>query len=118
VIAHAIYIHGGDGLDRNYMRSRRYTADPDLRKASPRIALPERVISGMAITYTVIPKVDHTGFHVAIVGSNGVRQTILGFETRAEAEAWIWRDKRLDAADRHGIPPESAEGANHAGLQL
>ena len=44
-------------------------------------------------TYTVIPKVDHTGFHVAIVGSNGVRQTILGFDTRADAEAWILRDK-------------------------
>jgi hypothetical protein len=56
-------------------------------------------------TYTVIPKVDHTGFHVAIVGSNGVRQTLLGFETRADAETWILRDKSLSAVDRHGIPP-------------
>ena len=55
-------------------------------------------------TYTVIPKVDHTGFHVAIVGSNGVRQTLLGFETQADAEAWIMRDKLLSAADRHGMP--------------
>ena len=55
-------------------------------------------------TYTVIPKVDHTGFHVAIVGSNGVRQTILGFDTRADAEAGILRDKWLSAADRPGIP--------------
>jgi hypothetical protein len=57
-------------------------------------------------TYTVIPKVDDTGFHVAIVGSDGVRQTILGFETGADAEAWISRDKWLDAADRHGTPHE------------
>jgi hypothetical protein len=54
-------------------------------------------------TYTVILKVDHTGFHVAIVGSDGVRQTILGFDTRADAEAWILRDKWLSAADRSGI---------------
>jgi hypothetical protein len=72
----------------------------------------------MAIAYTVIPKVDHTGFHVAIVGSNGIRQTLLGFDTRADAEAWISRDKRLGAANRHRIPPEPAEGADYAGLQL
>lgn len=69
-------------------------------------------------TYTVIPKVDHTGFHVAIVGSNGVRQTMLGFETRADAEAWILRDKWLSATDRHGIPPEPTDGAGNARLLL
>jgi hypothetical protein len=49
-------------------------------------------------TYTVVPRVERTGFHVAIQGSDGIRQTILGFETRVEAEAWIASDKRLSAA--------------------
>jgi hypothetical protein len=49
-------------------------------------------------TYTVVHGVDRTGFHVAIQGSDGIRQTILGFETRVEAEAWIDHDKRLSAA--------------------
>jgi hypothetical protein len=55
-------------------------------------------------TYTVLPKVDHTGFHVAIVGSNGVRQTILGFETRTDAEAWISWDKQQASADKRWDP--------------
>src|SRR5580704_6195325 len=63
------------------------------------LRLPEGVMSCMA-TYIVIPKVDHTGFHIAIAGSDGVRQTILGFDTRADAEAGILRDKWLSAADR------------------
>jgi hypothetical protein len=56
----------------------------------------------MAI-YTVIPAVDQTGFHVAIVGSDGARQTLLGFETQADAEAWISRDKCLSVAEGHAI---------------
>jgi hypothetical protein len=48
-------------------------------------------------TYTVIPAIDRTGFHVAIQGSDGIRQTILGFETSVEAEAWIEHDRRLSA---------------------
>jgi hypothetical protein len=44
--------------------------------------------------YTIIPKVDQTGFDVAIVGNDGARQTLLGFETQADAEAWIAWDKR------------------------
>jgi hypothetical protein len=50
-------------------------------------------------THTIIPKVDQTGFDVAIVGNNGVRQTLLGFETQADAEAWIAWDKRPSAAE-------------------
>jgi hypothetical protein len=69
-------------------------------------------------TYTVIPKVDQTGFHVAILGSDGVRQTILGFETQAEADAWIALDKWLGAAERHPIPPEPTRGASYARLLL
>ena len=47
--------------------------------------------------YTIIPKVDQTGFDVAIVGNDGARQTLLGFETQADAEAWIAWDKRPSA---------------------
>jgi hypothetical protein len=54
-------------------------------------------------TYTIIPKVDHTGFHVAIVCTDGVRQTILGFQTQADAEAWISQDKWQSAAERRLI---------------
>lgn len=49
--------------------------------------------------YTIIPKVDRTRFDVAIVGNDGARQTLLGFETQADAKAWIAWDKRPSAAD-------------------
>jgi hypothetical protein len=58
-------------------------------------------------TYTVVPAVDRTGFHVAIQGSDGIRQTILGFETSGEAEAWIEHDRRLSAAQ----PPWDRTGS-------
>ena len=47
--------------------------------------------------YRFIPKVDQTAFDVAIVGNDGARQTLLGFETQADAEAWIVWDKRPSA---------------------
>jgi hypothetical protein len=43
-------------------------------------------------TYRLIPNADQT-FHVAIVGDGGARQTILGFQTEADAAAWIARDQ-------------------------
>jgi hypothetical protein len=46
-------------------------------------------------TYVIIPNSDGSGFNVGIAGSNGARQTMLGFESEAEAEAWIIQDKRL-----------------------
>ena len=47
-------------------------------------------------TYTVIPQGGQT-FHVAIVGNDGARQTILGFQTEADAAAWIARDQLQSA---------------------
>ena len=47
------------------------------------------------ITYTVNASADQTGFHVKIAGSDGNRQTILGFGTERAADAWIANDKRL-----------------------
>jgi hypothetical protein len=45
-------------------------------------------------TYTIIPNSDGSGFSVGIAGTDGARQTMLGFESEAEAEAWIVQDKR------------------------
>jgi hypothetical protein len=55
-------------------------------------------------TYTIIPKIDQTGFDVAIVGDDGARQTLLGFETQADAQAWIAWDKRPGVADDPWTP--------------
>jgi hypothetical protein len=46
-------------------------------------------------TYTIVPNGDGTGFNISIAGSNGARQTMLGFASEAEAEAWIIQDRRL-----------------------
>jgi hypothetical protein len=51
-------------------------------------------------TYSIIPTADGSGFNIGVVGNDGARHTMLGFESMAEAEAWILRDKRLnDPAD-------------------
>jgi hypothetical protein len=63
-------------------------------------------------TYTIIPNGDGTGFNIRIAGSNGARQTMLGFETKAEAEAWILQDRRLSAmpAPQLSRAPSTAYG--------
>jgi hypothetical protein len=48
-------------------------------------------------TYTIIPRIDKMGFDIAIVSNSCVRQTLLGFNTEADAEAWIAQD-RLSSA--------------------
>ena len=55
-------------------------------------------------TYRIIPKVDRTDFDVAIAGNDGARQTLLGFKTHADAQAWIARDKRSSTADDPWTP--------------
>jgi hypothetical protein len=55
-------------------------------------------------TYTVTSKTDRDGFEVEIVGNDGVRQTMLGFKTHAEADAWIVEDsQRATSDDRNGF---------------
>ena len=55
-------------------------------------------------TYTICPGSDQDCFDVAIVGNDGARQTLLGFETRAAAEAWIVEDEyRSDAEVQRGF---------------
>jgi hypothetical protein len=48
-------------------------------------------------TYTICRRPEGPGFDIRIVGFNGSRQTMLGFKTAVEAEAWIDDDMRLDA---------------------
>jgi hypothetical protein len=49
--------------------------------------------------YIIVPNGDGSGFNVSVAGADGTRQTLLGFGSEAEAEAWITRDKRLDGAN-------------------
>jgi len=49
-------------------------------------------------TYTLIPNPGQT-FHVAIVGNDGARQTLPGFETEADAQVWIARDRLQSRPD-------------------
>jgi hypothetical protein len=58
------------------------------------IAMGDVLHCGM-ITYTVIASADQTDFHVKIAGGDGNRQTMLGFRTESDADAWIANDKRL-----------------------
>ena len=46
--------------------------------------------------YTVIPRADQAEFDIAVAGDDGVRQTMLGFKTEADAELWIEDDKKRD----------------------
>lgn len=45
-------------------------------------------------TYTISSGSKAGTFDVAIVGNDGIRQTMLGFTTYAAAEAWIADDER------------------------
>ena len=50
--------------------------------------------------YTVTPpETRRDGFDVQIVGNDGVRQTMLGFKTKADAETWKIEDARTSALD-------------------
>ncbi len=55
--------------------------------------------------YTIIQAGD--GYHIGIAGADGSRQTLLGFTTEAEAEAWIVQDKRRAPSIAEPLPPPS-----------
>jgi hypothetical protein len=46
--------------------------------------------------YTVSPGYGGVGFDIAVISGNGARNTLLGFATELEAQAWIMRDRRLN----------------------
>ncbi len=48
-------------------------------------------------TYIIAPRGDPSaGYEVKVVGDTGGRHTMLGFDTKAEAEAWVAQDRRLN----------------------
>jgi hypothetical protein len=52
-------------------------------------------------TYVISPHPEEPQYEVHIVGADGVRQTLLGFPTEADAKAWIAADQaREDPAPR------------------
>jgi hypothetical protein len=61
-------------------------------------------------TYTITPNSDGTGFNINIAGNDGARQTMLGFASEAEAEAWINQDKRLSNGSAPYEPRATAFG--------
>jgi hypothetical protein len=52
-------------------------------------------------TYVVLPRRRQPGHKVEVVGDDGVRHTILGFNSEAEAQAWVKDDKKLDVFRQH-----------------
>lgn len=62
-------------------------------------------------TYTIIPTDNGASFNIGIAGSDGTRQTMLGFISEAEAEAWITQDKRLNPVSIASAPQATATAA-------
>jgi hypothetical protein len=58
-------------------------------------------------TYQIIPSGD-SEFHIGVAGSDGARQTMLGFASKEDAEAWIAQDKRLNNAAEANSSDKSA----------
>lgn len=63
--------------------------------------------------YIINTSDDGATYNVGVTGSNGARQTMLGFTDEAEAEAWIVQDRRLTLASeaaaafsRPAAPPD------------
>ena len=46
--------------------------------------------------YTVMPRQRQVGYKVEIVTGGGRRHTVLGFESEAEAVAWVEADKERE----------------------
>ena len=49
--------------------------------------------------YTLIARPDGIGYDIGVVSANGARHTMLGFKTRAEAQAWIDVDQAADRTE-------------------
>jgi hypothetical protein len=47
-------------------------------------------------SFTISARADQDGFEIEVVDRDGAPQTIFGFETLAEAEAWLVRSARLN----------------------
>ena len=55
-------------------------------------------------SFTISARADQDGFEIEVVEHEGAPQTILGFKTQADAEAWVVRRARLSCrADPTGF---------------
>lgn len=51
-------------------------------------------------SYIIASRGDQSaGYEVKVIGETGARHTMLGFDTEADAEAWVVEDRRLHEAD-------------------
>jgi hypothetical protein len=49
-------------------------------------------------TYAIVPpKQQQGGYLVQVIGDDGARQTMLGFDSEEQAKAWIEADRQRDA---------------------
>ena len=46
--------------------------------------------------YTIVHRERQTGYRVDVIGDDGSRNSVLGFDTEADAEAWIEADKQME----------------------
>jgi hypothetical protein len=51
-------------------------------------------------TYTISPHPEGAEYEVHVVGHDGIRQTMLGFVCKADAESWVAADNQRDAVRR------------------
>lgn len=51
-------------------------------------------------SYTILPRRQMIGFKVEIVGDDGTRNTILGFDDAAGAASWVEANERHERAFR------------------
>jgi hypothetical protein len=51
-------------------------------------------------TYTISSHPEGPEYEVHVIGYDGIRQTMLGFVSKADAESWIAADNQRDAVRR------------------
>ncbi|MBN8908270.1 MAG: hypothetical protein J0H19_21375 [Rhodospirillales bacterium] len=52
--------------------------------------------------YTIVPRVRQPGFKVEIEGTDGSRNTMLGFETEEQAADWVAASRRQEGLSEPG----------------
>jgi hypothetical protein len=57
--------------------------------------------------YMIVDREDGAGYNVELIDAIGVHHTILGFETEAEAQAWIEQDQRGSIGAGQAASPTS-----------
>jgi hypothetical protein len=67
-------------------------------------------------TYTISQHPGGTSYDISVIGDDGVRQMMLGFQTEADAQDWIARDQGLtNQAGTADTPIERTHRTGNAG---